>query len=51
MIFIVPEYAPSKVTAAVLPVAVAPPADVWDVTELGEATLGALPVELAVLSC
>jgi hypothetical protein len=39
------------VTAAVLPVAVDPPADVWDVTELGEATLDALPVELGVLSC
>jgi hypothetical protein len=34
-----------------LSVAVDPPADVWDVTELGEAALGALPVELAVLSC
>jgi hypothetical protein len=34
----------------VLPVAVDPPADVWDVTELGEAAPGARPVELAVLS-
>jgi hypothetical protein len=39
------------VTAAVLPVAIDPSAGVSDVTELGEATLGALPVELAVLSC
>jgi hypothetical protein len=35
----------------VLPVAVDPPADVWDVTELGEATLAARPVELVALSC
>jgi hypothetical protein len=39
------------VTAAPLPVVADPPAAVWDVTELGEVTLGALPVELAVLSC